>query len=225
MVLLGSVTRGGRRLSHEVGHIVGFHHTAGMGLDFKYSYNVCDPPVEWVVMQQPTCEVNIMGGWYDGPMCCPGSQPTAEKQCEVGHIGRYCCGDECTHSCPKEAPPMTFATAEHKGIMRSILTCWLSFVGAELSASESQHVYSFAHTSRSELTYTEDYAEASAADRWRIAAAAANTTSPTASANATSSLRRGGASTGRATATSARAVSARRLQAATEPAEDGIVFL
>jgi len=237
MILLGSVTRGGRRLSHEVGHIVGFHHTAGMGLDFEYKYNVCEKPVEWVVLQKPTCEVNIMGGWYDGPMCCPGTEPTPEKPCEAcpqGEYcpGRYCCGDECTHSCPKEAPPMTFATAEHAEIMRPILDCWMSFVGQKLTLAESKHVYSFSHTSSSTLTYVEDYIEAAAADRWRVEYGAygeyrwapwvANTTAPrtatvyytaNATANTTAALRGG------------RTVSVRRLQEATEPTADGIVFL
>merc|ERR1719247_1767656 len=74
---------------------------------------------------------------------------------------------------------MTFATTEHAEIMSSILTCWTSFVGQELSAAESQHVYSLARTSSSPLTYTEDFVEANAADRWRFAAfTATNATSP-----------------------------------------------
>jgi hypothetical protein len=223
LVLLGSVTRAGRRLSHEVGHIVGFHHTAGMGLDFKYNYNVCEPSVEWAVLQKPTCELNIMGGWYDGPFCCPGSEPTEEKSCKVGPIGRYCCGDECTHSCPETAPPMTFATAEHAEIMRSILKCWVSFVGKELNSTDSQHVYSFAHTSSSPLTYTEDYVEAAAADRWRLEPPTAGSQPPERAGSQTTA--------GKAPVLAAakvgqsRPVSVRRLQEETGAVEDGIVFL
>ena len=49
----------------QVGHVVGFHHTAGMGTGFDgYDYDLCGSEKTWPVLQHPTCEVNIMGVWY-----------------------------------------------------------------------------------------------------------------------------------------------------------------
>ena len=27
--------------------------------------------IQWFTLANPTCELNIMGSWYDGPYCCP----------------------------------------------------------------------------------------------------------------------------------------------------------
>lgn len=130
VILVGSVPRGGRRLSHEVGHVVGFHHTAGEGLDFDYTSKLCG--VDWPVLQHPTCEINIMGGWYDGPYCCPspGAEQPGCKPLGEGPWGAYCCGEQCTHRCPADRPAMTFATPEHAGVMRELATCWAEHVNS-----------------------------------------------------------------------------------------------
>merc|ERR1719161_577177 len=97
-VLLGSqASRASHLLSHEVGHVVGFHHAAGLppGSVYRYHHKECskdqngsigDPKAGspgagseegllWPIAERPSCEVNIMGGWYDGPYCCPWKSP------------------------------------------------------------------------------------------------------------------------------------------------------
>mmetsp|Transcript_100639 Transcript_100639/g.313730 ORF Transcript_100639/g.313730 Transcript_100639/m.313730 type:complete len:402 (+) Transcript_100639:37-1242(+) len=140
-VLLSSqVPRNGRRLSHEVGHVVGFHHVAGPEVFYRYFHPQCAPrlePIRWEMASAPSCEANIMGSWYDGPYCCPGSSLLQEiggdAECLPNHGTRlrepYCCGQACRHRCPARLPPMTFATSEHRTVLADVLRCWLSLRG------------------------------------------------------------------------------------------------
>lgn len=141
VLLQADVSREERRLSHEVGHVVGFHHVAGeQGLKYVYSHAECpaETRVKWKLMSQPNCDVNIMGSWYDGPYCCPwvsflsrlgalrtGSVAKCLPQDPKSPKAPYCCGKSCSHECPKEMPAMTFATSEHKDDLAKILSCWL----------------------------------------------------------------------------------------------------
>jgi len=153
VILLASVSRAGRRLSHEVGHIVGFHHTAGQGLEFQYTYDLCGE-VAWPVLQRPTCEVNIMGGWYDGPFCCPGTEEGNCKPLGDGNAyGSTCCGEQCTHQCPAERPHMTFATPEHAKAMRAISECWAEHINA---TDAPVHVFSLLKSEDPDRWYVED---------------------------------------------------------------------
>jgi len=152
VILLASVSRAGRRLSHEVGHIVGFHHTAGQGLEFQYTYDLCGE-IAWPVLQHPTCEVNIMGGWYDGPFCCPGTEGgSCTPLGENNAYGSTCCGEQCKHQCPAERPPMTFATPEHAETLRAIATCWAEHINA---TDAPVHVFSLLDT-YADKWYVED---------------------------------------------------------------------
>lgn len=139
-VLLNSgESRAQHLLSHEMGHVVGFHHVAGP--DAKYVYRGCpDRPVPWKMMSGPNCEPNIMGSWYDGPYCCPFPEAKAAKPSNLtnqsssavsclknsmkDYHAPYCCGDKCQHVCPKEEPTITFATEEHKQLLQNIFSCW-----------------------------------------------------------------------------------------------------
>jgi len=132
--------RSSKILSHEVGHIVGFHHTAGPSLMYKYDHAECPSEyrhVESHPLVFPSCQVNIMGHWYDGPYCCPfpsfllqlRAGRSSRKQClenKFPHVHEaHCCGKECVHECPKKMPEPTFATKEHQVILTKMLKCWL----------------------------------------------------------------------------------------------------
>mmetsp|Transcript_16128 Transcript_16128/g.37048 ORF Transcript_16128/g.37048 Transcript_16128/m.37048 type:complete len:353 (+) Transcript_16128:60-1118(+) len=154
VLILSEVARQGHRLSHEVGHIVGFHHTAGERQSLKYTYDECGEDHDWFLLSEPTCEVNIMGGWYDGPVCCPqgGGDTNTCRPYEQGAMHQaYCCGSPCEHNCPAEKPAMKFDTAEHKQILHDITACWASLIGTAAHATN--------HTVSSLLMYTEDLAE------------------------------------------------------------------
>jgi len=74
VLLHGGISRVEKRLSHEVGHVVGFHHVAGPKVQYTYEHKTCPADcqkVQWEMSEGPNCEVNIMGSWYDGPYCCP----------------------------------------------------------------------------------------------------------------------------------------------------------
>mmetsp|Transcript_7352 Transcript_7352/g.16059 ORF Transcript_7352/g.16059 Transcript_7352/m.16059 type:complete len:375 (-) Transcript_7352:156-1280(-) len=149
VLLLSQVARQGHRLSHETGHIIGFHHTAGeTGLD--YTYDECGQDVEWFTLSRPTCEMNIMGSWYDGPVCCPDGS-SSSSTCtpySQGSSQAYCCGDSCEHNCPETHPAMKFNTAEHTQVLHDITACWASLIGTQGSSSN--------HTTSSLLVYHED---------------------------------------------------------------------
>lgn len=141
--------RSNKVLAHEVGHVVGFHHTAGPSFMHIYDHPECPKDCEHVEMHPlvfPSCERNIMGHWYDGPYCCPGTflqLPSGEspsflqlrssqlrrQQCLPHDLSNYqeahCCGQECTYSCPKKVPAFKFDTKEHKEPLAKILQCWL----------------------------------------------------------------------------------------------------
>jgi len=142
VLLHAGVDRSGKVLSHEIGHVVGFHHTAGPSHMHIYDHPECPKEYEHVEMHPlvfPSCEVNIMGYWYDGPYCCPGESPSflqflrggrsSRKQCLANPLTNYqeahCCGSECSHECSKQMPAPTFATKEHEDGLRKILKCWL----------------------------------------------------------------------------------------------------
>jgi len=131
VLLHGGVARQGHRLSHEVGHVVGFHHVAGPPIHYTYQHSGCPAElrVEWAMMSGPSCDVNIMGEWYDGPYCCPVKGAVTSANCLKNKPkvpqGTFCCGVGCTHKCPKERPEMTFKTPEHKDALYRILRCWL----------------------------------------------------------------------------------------------------
>lgn len=141
VLLSGHVPRSGRRLSHETGHVVGFQHVAGPEVTYKYSHPQCSSwmePLAWKMISGPSCEVNIMGSWYDGPYCCPGSsllQLWIEHgiDCLPNNASRlrqpYCCGKACSHHCPEQPPAMTFATTEHRGMLADVFRCWLQLRG------------------------------------------------------------------------------------------------
>lgn len=139
VLLNAGESRAQHLLSHEMGHVVGFHHVAGP--DAKYIYRGCpEGPVSWKMMSSPTCEPNIMGSWYDGPYCCP--FPEANHSSAVSCLANsmkeyhapYCCGDNCKHACPKKEPAVTFATEEHKKLLGKILSCWHGLKGQEVPA-------------------------------------------------------------------------------------------
>jgi len=134
--------RSSKILSHEVGHVVGFHHTAGPSMLHKYEHLECPKEYQHVETHPlifPTCEMNIMGYWYDGPYCCPGESASflqgisRRKQCLPHSLTNYqeahCCGHECMHVCPKTLPVATFVTKEHKEPLAKILKCWLYLQG------------------------------------------------------------------------------------------------
>jgi len=153
VLLQGAVSRNEMRLSHEVGHVVGFHHVAGPPVQYRYQHEACpsDLHVDWHMMSGPNCENNIMGGWYDGPYCCPwtdnSSTPFFLSKSHAGlsfrgsatclpnslrHVKQpYCCDPECTYKCPEEMPPMTFTTSEHKETLAKIYSCWIYLIGTE----------------------------------------------------------------------------------------------
>jgi len=142
VLLYAGNDRSSKILSHEMGHVVGFHHTAGPSLMYTYEHAECPKEyrrVESHPLVFPTCEVNIMGYWYDGPYCCPGAllqRPSFlqlrgrsnRQQCLENSLTDFqeanCCGDECVHECPKQMPEPTFATKEHKDILSKMLHCW-----------------------------------------------------------------------------------------------------
>jgi hypothetical protein len=144
VLLNAGESRAQHLLSHEMGHVVGFHHVAGP--DAKYVYRGCsDGPVTWKMMSGPNCEPNIMGSFYDGPYCCPfpeaqaqNKSMTADGTCLKNSMSDYhmpyCCGDNCKHTCPKEQPIVTFATHEHKELLGKILSCWRDLKGSEVPA-------------------------------------------------------------------------------------------
>lgn len=136
--------RSSKVLSHEVGHIVGFHHTAGPSMMYVYEHPECPKEyrhVETHPLVFPTCEVNIMGYWYDGPYCCPGESPSflfqlragrsRRKKCLAHSVSDYqeahCCdpANECTYTCPPTMPLPKFDTKDHKEALGKILQCWL----------------------------------------------------------------------------------------------------
>eukprot|EP00971_Amphidinium_carterae_P289168 5741838-Amphidinium_carterae.1 len=49
----------------EVGHIVGFHHTAGERQSLKYTYDECGEDHDWFLLSEPTCEA-----MHKGPLLC-----------------------------------------------------------------------------------------------------------------------------------------------------------
>mmetsp|Transcript_54117 Transcript_54117/g.174846 ORF Transcript_54117/g.174846 Transcript_54117/m.174846 type:complete len:359 (-) Transcript_54117:51-1127(-) len=115
VLLDASVSRRGRRLSHEVGHVVGFHHVAGGDVSYVYSHYQ-----------------------YDGPYCCPSAsllqvgssqRATCLENTASAPKQPFCCGSQCSYNCPKEEPPMTFATSEHKDMLSSIVQCWVFLRG------------------------------------------------------------------------------------------------
>lgn len=139
----GGESRNTHLLSHETGHVVGFHHTAGPEVD--YVYNGCpDGPVKWKTSEGPSCEPNIMGSWYDGPYCCPfpkdpaSFNPSEPGKCIKNSMPRpkspYCCGKSCSHKCPKKRPEPTFATKEHGRMLQKIFGCWRGLEGTEVPA-------------------------------------------------------------------------------------------
>jgi len=141
VLLSAQIDRSGKILSHEVGHVVGFHHTAGPSLMYNYDHPECPKKyrhVESHPLVFPTCDVNIMGYWYDGPYCCPGESPSfllqlrgrsRRNQCLAHSLTNFkeahCCGSECVHNCPKEMPEPIFATKNHKDPLEKMLRCWL----------------------------------------------------------------------------------------------------
>mmetsp|Transcript_13818 Transcript_13818/g.48804 ORF Transcript_13818/g.48804 Transcript_13818/m.48804 type:complete len:385 (+) Transcript_13818:56-1210(+) len=141
VLLDASVSRRGRRLSHEVGHVVGFHHVAGGDVSYVYSHYQCPKEhrmFRWKTMSSPNCEMNIMGSWYDGPYCCPSAsllqvgssqRATCLENTASAPKQPFCCGSQCSYNCPKEEPPMTFATSEHKDMLSSIVQCWVFLRG------------------------------------------------------------------------------------------------
>jgi hypothetical protein len=131
-------------LSHETGHVVGFHHTAGP--EVKYTYKGCpDGPVEWKMTAGPSCEPNIMGAWYDGPYCCPYPNNPASFNASKPDVclkndGKrprfpFCCGVGCKHKCPKKKPEATFATEEHGPMLSKIFSCWRGHQNEEAPSS------------------------------------------------------------------------------------------
>lgn len=146
VLLQGSVSRMGKRLSHEVGHVVGFHHVAGPPITYTYQHSECEAcgaKVSWRLLASPDCEPNIMGAWYDGPYCCPWPeeagagaaasflQRTAARkkdQCTPNSMklqkSPWCCGSSCGHDCPVDMPAFTFATSQHRETLGHILQCW-----------------------------------------------------------------------------------------------------
>lgn len=133
-------TRSSKILSHEIGHVVGFHHTAGPSMMYQYDHAECPEEHRHVQMHPlvfPNCEHNIMGYWYDGPYCCPGESPSSFAQflaqshrqpCIADPLAdTYCCGSSCNHDCPKEMPPAIFHTKaqKHGADFSRILKCWL----------------------------------------------------------------------------------------------------
>lgn len=162
VLLQGSVSRMGKRLSHEVGHVVGFHHVAGPPITYTYQHPECEScgsEISWQLLDSPNCEPNIMGSWYDGPYCCP--WPKEDSEASVGSFlqrtatwkqqrctpnsmklqkSPWCCGSSCTHECPAEMPAMTFATSQHREALGRILQCWQQLRGMSapgLSASNN----------------------------------------------------------------------------------------
>jgi len=151
VLLTGSVSRNEKRLSHEAGHVVGFHHVAGPPVQYRYEHEACpsDLHVDWYLMSAPNCDNNIMGSWYDGPYCCPWEDQSllllrsstspknvslrSSAQCLPNSFRSlkqpYCCGEKCTYSCSKELPDMTFLTAEHKELLAKIFSCWIYLIG------------------------------------------------------------------------------------------------
>jgi len=146
VLLSAQVDRSSKVLSHEVGHVVGFHHTAGPSLLYKYDHPECPKEYRHVEMHPlifPSCEVNIMGYWYDGPYCCPGAASASSSfllQLRAGRAQRqtclpnplnnyqeaHCCGgNECSYSCPKQMPEPKFDTKEHEKPLAKMLHCWL----------------------------------------------------------------------------------------------------
>eukprot|EP00929_Paragymnodinium_shiwhaense_P056738 TRINITY_DN28401_c0_g1_i1.p1 TRINITY_DN28401_c0_g1~~TRINITY_DN28401_c0_g1_i1.p1 ORF type:complete len:410 (-),score=32.32 TRINITY_DN28401_c0_g1_i1:254-1483(-) len=155
VLLSGRISRMGHRLSHEVGHVVGFHHVAGPPVSYTYTHPRCPAPsrvLKWKMVSGPSCEVNIMGGWYDGPYCCPSflqGEWTQRQPClqnsKQSPRSSYCCGSACNHNCPAENPPMTFATEEHTGLLTNILHCWLHLRGKAMSDGGQGTVFSSGH--------------------------------------------------------------------------------
>lgn len=138
VLLASDVSRSGHRLSHEVGHIVGWHHTAGG--DVQYRYRGCGLNLRWNALTSPNCEINIMGSWYDGPYCCAGlAQPFGGSPAKVTCLSntkpqwehKDCCGHLCRHICPKKAPMMSFWTSTHRKMMEQIWQCWLATESVE----------------------------------------------------------------------------------------------
>lgn len=131
-------------LSHETGHVVGFHHTAGP--EANYVYKGCpDGPVKWKMTAGPSCEPNIMGSWYDGPYCCPWPNNPASFNASTPDVclkndlkrprSPFCCGVGCEHKCPKERPEATFSTKEHGPVLSKIFGCWRGHQGTEAPSS------------------------------------------------------------------------------------------
>lgn len=142
VLLNAGESRSQHLLSHEMGHVVGFHHVAGP--DAKYVYRGCaDGPVQWKMISSPNCEPNIMGSFYDGPYCCPFPEAQASNKSSNGtcmansmehYHAPYCCGDKCKHNCPEKQPVVQFATQEHKQLLGKILGCWRDLKGQEVPA-------------------------------------------------------------------------------------------
>eukprot|EP00747_Dinoflagellata_sp_TGD_P181698 gnl/TRDRNA2_/TRDRNA2_35619_c1_seq1.p1 gnl/TRDRNA2_/TRDRNA2_35619_c1~~gnl/TRDRNA2_/TRDRNA2_35619_c1_seq1.p1 ORF type:complete len:265 (-),score=33.70 gnl/TRDRNA2_/TRDRNA2_35619_c1_seq1:104-841(-) len=148
VLLSGASSRSGRRLSHEVGHVVGMHHVAGPPVGYTYEHPECPSDcrrVEWAMVSRPNCDANIMGSWYDGPYCCPGEgllqlgfggrlRTSGDNKCLANSMSSpkspFCCGDTCKHRCSKDMPTMTFATTEHKDKLAKIFKCWRHLRGS-----------------------------------------------------------------------------------------------
>lgn len=173
VLLAGQSSRSGRRLSHEVGHVVGFEHVAGQPVSYTYKHPSCpkESQIHWTTLSRPSCGMNIMGVWYDGPYCCPFTflqrrlrglasngnamrldsdslahnifGATQASECldnTAGDQESYCCGESCTHSCPKQQPALTFATEEYKDTLALVFKCWMHLRGTEPANSSWKHL-------------------------------------------------------------------------------------
>ena len=110
-VVRADLGSGSDALTHEVGHVIGFPHVAGLGPGFTQRYGPgmtqgggtgCGLDLTYKNYEQPSCHGNIMGSWYK---------------------------DGCT---PAESY-WGFNTAEHGAAFSKIFSCYLSDSNAGVS--------------------------------------------------------------------------------------------